>query len=85
MTAWHGIRMVRDLNNDYLNPLKNVFPANRLGPLGDSPKINCATCHNGVYKPLFGVPMAQGFPDLKGPPTKAASVDGAPVRRAEAQ
>ena len=31
VTAWHGIRMVRDLNNDYLNPLKNVFPANRLG------------------------------------------------------
>ena len=80
MTAWHDIRMVRDLNNDYLNPLKNVFPANRLGELGDAPKINCATCHNGVYKPLFGAGMAQGFPELKGPPTQAASAQGVPAQ-----
>ena len=64
MTAWYGIRMVRDLNNNYLNPLKTTFPAGRLGPLGDSPKVNCATCHNGVYKPLFGVSMAKDFPEL---------------------
>ena len=34
MTAWHGIQMVRDLNNDYLDPLKDVVPATRLGPTG---------------------------------------------------
>jgi photosynthetic reaction center cytochrome c subunit len=68
VTAWYGIRMVRDLNNAYLDPLWNVFPAERLGPkLGDSPKVGCATCHNGVYKPLFGVSMAKNFPELKGP------------------
>ena len=66
VTAWHGIRMVRDLNNAYLDPLKAVFPANRLGVLGDSPKVYCATCHNGVYKPLFGVSMVKDFPDLVG-------------------
>ena len=65
VTAWYGIRMVRNLNNDYLDPLHDTFPANRLGPVaGDSPKVYCATCHNGVYKPLFGVSMAKDFPEL---------------------
>ncbi len=58
-TAWYGIRMVRHLNNDYLVPLTSTFPATRLGEGGDAPKINCATCHNGVYKPLFGANMVQ--------------------------
>ena len=44
--------MVRDLNKDYLEPLTDVFPANRLGPTGDVAKVNCATCHQGVDKPL---------------------------------
>ncbi len=66
VTAWYGIRMVRDLNNNYLDPLHGVFPTVRLGAEGDSPKVNCATCHNGVYKPLFGVSMAKDFPELTG-------------------
>jgi photosynthetic reaction center cytochrome c subunit len=73
VTAWYGIRMVRDLNNDYLNKLHDVFPANRLGPLGDAPKINCATCHQGVYKPLFGASQLAGFPELQGPVPPAAA------------
>ena len=73
-TAWYGIRMVRDLNNNYLVPLRDVFPAKRLGPaLADAPKVNCATCHNGVYKPLYGVSMAQHFPELQGPAQQAAA------------
>ena len=68
VTAWYGIRMVRDLNNNFLTPLHDVFPPARLGPTGDSPKLNCATCHQGVYKPLFGVSMISGYPELvKGP------------------
>jgi photosynthetic reaction center cytochrome c subunit len=67
VTAWYGIRMVRNINNAYLDPLHGVFPAYRLGPLGDSAKVNCATCHQGVYKPLFGVSMLQGFPELRAP------------------
>ncbi len=55
VTAWHGIRMVRDLNTAYLTPLEPLFPANRLGPHGDGPKVGCATCHKGVFKPLNGV------------------------------
>ena len=56
-TAWYGIRMVRELNKNYLEPLLANFPPERLGPLGDVPKINCATCHQGAYKPLLGVSM----------------------------
>jgi len=65
--AWYGIRMARGLNNDYMLPLTDTFPAHRKGELGDVAKINCATCHQGAYKPLNGVPMARDFPELMGP------------------
>jgi photosynthetic reaction center cytochrome c subunit len=63
-TAWYGIRMVRELNNNYLKPLKPVFPTARLGPLGDAPKVGCATCHQGAYKPLYAAPMLKNYPAL---------------------
>lgn len=68
-TAWHGIRLVRDVNAEYILPLQGVFPAHRLGPGGDVAKVNCQTCHKGAYKPLFGAPMAADWPELarKGP------------------
>jgi photosynthetic reaction center cytochrome c subunit len=73
VTAWYGIRMVRDLNNNYLDPLNSVFPAYRKGALGDSPKIYCATCHQGIYKPLYGVSMLTTFKtELGGPPATTA-------------
>jgi len=65
-TAWYGIRMVRDLNTTYLSALKGEFPANRLGPLGDAPKLNCATCHQGAFKPLLGASMLKDYPELAG-------------------
>jgi photosynthetic reaction center cytochrome c subunit len=64
VTAWHGIRMARDLNNAYMEPLTGVFPENRLGPKGDVAKVNCATCHQGAWKPLYGAAMAKGHPEL---------------------
>jgi photosynthetic reaction center cytochrome c subunit len=70
VTAWHGIQMVRNLNTEYLDPLKDVFPATRLGPLGDGPKLNCATCHQGANKPLLGVSLAKDYPELGGSPSK---------------
>ena len=73
VTAWHGIRMVRDVNVGYIEPLKPVFPANRLGPLGDVAKANCQTCHQGVFKPLYGAAMAKDFPALHGGPAAAAA------------
>ena len=62
VTAWYGIRLVRDLNTHYLDPLRSVFPAARLGPDGDGPKVNCTTCHQGVYKPMFGASMLKDYP-----------------------
>lgn len=62
--AWYGIRMARELNVSYLEPLTSVFPANRLGPTGDAPKVNCQTCHQGAYKPLYGVSMLKDHPEL---------------------
>jgi photosynthetic reaction center cytochrome c subunit len=75
VTAWHGIRMVQDLNDAYLAPLTDVFPANRKGPLGDVYKINCATCHQGVYKPLYGESMLPDYPSLAGAHGDAATDD----------
>lgn len=64
--AWQGINMARDLNNKYLVPLTDLFPAHRKGVLGDVAKLNCSTCHQGVYKPLFGAPMLNDYPELRG-------------------
>jgi photosynthetic reaction center cytochrome c subunit len=72
-TAWHGIRMVRDLNNAYLEPLGPTYPKERLGVTGDAPKAYCATCHQGAYKPLYGAAMAKDYPALYGAvPAKVA-------------
>ena len=75
LTAWHGIRLARAVNNDYMQPLTPVFQANRLGhpeqphplrvgPHGDALKVNCATCHQGVNRPLLGAPMLRDYPEL---------------------
>ncbi len=66
-TAWYGIRMVRNINNGYIEPLATVFPANRKGHLGDPYKVNCTTCHQGVAKPMNGYPMLKDYPALNGP------------------
>ncbi len=65
VNAWYGIRMVRDVNNAYMNSLHDVFPAYRKGELGDNAKVNCTTCHQGLFKPLYGVSMVQTFPELR--------------------
>ena len=67
VTAWHGIQMVRDVNNTYLGSLTDVFPASRKGPTGDVAKVDCATCHQGVNKPLYGFSMAKSYPELSVP------------------
>ena len=76
VTAWHGLRMARDLNSNYLSPLSGTFPeipAGRLGPLKDAAKVNCATCHQGAFKPLLGAQMARHYPALA--PKLAAAYD----------
>jgi photosynthetic reaction center cytochrome c subunit len=65
VTAWHGIRMAREINNEYIDTLAGVFPANRKGPMGDVAKVNCATCHQGVNKPLYGVSLVADYLALR--------------------
>ena len=65
--AWYGIRMVREANKDYIQPLAPVFPASGKGPMGDPWKINCLTCHQGANKPLGGVSMLPDHPSMAGP------------------
>jgi len=78
-TAWYGIRMVRDLNINHLNPIGPLLPKHRLSAEGDNPKVGCQTCHKGAYKPLLGQSMLGegGHPELRGPvfrtPAAAAS------------
>jgi photosynthetic reaction center cytochrome c subunit len=67
-TAYHGIDMVREMNTDYLVPLRDTYPENRLGPTGDAPKAYCSTCHQGVNKPLLGAPMLEQWPSLAASP-----------------
>jgi photosynthetic reaction center cytochrome c subunit len=77
LTAWHGIRMARAVNNDYIQPLSATFAAHPWGPdqfqngvrrvgelHGDALKANCATCHQGVNRPLLGAPMLRDYPEL---------------------
>jgi photosynthetic reaction center cytochrome c subunit len=82
VTAWHGIRMARELNQDYLLPLTPSFPAHRLGPTGDVAKINCATCHQGAHKPLYGAPMAKHHPELLSSAPQPASAPASDMARA---
>jgi photosynthetic reaction center cytochrome c subunit len=71
LTAWHGIRMARELNQTFMLPLTSTFPANRRGPGGDVAKVNCGTCHQGAHKPLYGAEMAKGHPELLLPSVQA--------------
>jgi photosynthetic reaction center cytochrome c subunit len=58
LQALRGVRMVRSTNFEYLLPLQDAWPENRLGPQGDGPKLQCATCHIGAYRPQYGNPAS---------------------------
>ncbi len=68
VSALYGLRMTRYINQSYVAPLGTVLPAQRLGERGDPPMVGCATCHNGVHKPLAGVSMVKDYPALWGHP-----------------
>ncbi|CAN5337651.1 hypothetical protein BH11PSE10_BH11PSE10_18310 [soil metagenome] len=77
LTAWYGIRMARELNTQFMQPLTDTFPVNRLGPGGDVAKVNCATCHQGAHKPLYGAEMAKYHPELQTKTSAAAPATAA--------
>jgi len=72
--AWHGIQMLKDVNTTFISPLASISPDNRKGPDGDVAKANCATCHQGVNKPLLGKSMLSDYPFLA--PTSSKPKDG---------
>jgi len=60
-----GIQMVLELNNDYLVPLRDQYPEERLGPVHqDAPKAACKTCHKGYQQPLQGTNVIKDWPEL---------------------
>lgn len=64
-TASLGILMVQELNNEYLVPLKDTYPAERLGPIyADAPKAACKTCHKGYQQPMQGLNVIGNYPEL---------------------
>ncbi|XBQ15406.1 MAG: photosynthetic reaction center cytochrome PufC [Oceanicaulis sp.] len=64
--AFHAIHQTRRINRDHIEPLADILPEDRLGPVGDPFKANCMSCHVGERKPLGGVPMLSLFPGLVG-------------------
>lgn len=85
VTAYHGIQMARWANNEHLVPLTGTFPASRKGELGDVAKINCGTCHQGAYKPVYGAQMAKDYPELLVPVAAQAAAAALPPPIAEAR
>lgn len=62
--AWYAIRLVREMNNVFIDATTEILPANRKGPLGDPLKVNCKTCHQGAYRPMYGAKMLEDYPSL---------------------
>lgn len=62
--AWWGIHMLRELNGTYMASLRDTFPPDLKGPDGQPFGIQCATCHQGVYKPLYGQKVIGDYPAL---------------------
>lgn len=64
-TAQLGRQMVIELNQEYLIPLKDTYPEERLGPIyADAPKVACRTCHKGYQRPLQGMNVIADWPEL---------------------
>ncbi|MBE7212352.1 MAG: photosynthetic reaction center cytochrome c subunit [Gluconacetobacter diazotrophicus] len=83
--AWHGIRMTRELNHEYMLPLTDTFPRDMRGKLDDVPKIGCVSCHNGAYKPFYGASALSAYPELAAPvggATVAAATEATPIPEA---
>jgi photosynthetic reaction center cytochrome c subunit len=60
-----GRQMVIELNTDYLIPLQDTYPEDRLGPVyGDAPKAACMTCHKGYQRPMQGLNVIADWPEL---------------------
>jgi len=65
-TAWYGIQMTQAVNQNYIAPSVVALPEHRI--VNGLPAMgNCTTCHQNVYKPLYGADMVSDFPGLNQP------------------
>lgn len=71
-TASLGIIMVQEQLEQYILPLADTLPPERLGPIyADVPKLACRTCHQGYQQPMQGLNVIANYPEL-------AVLDGEP-------
>ncbi|WP_006787497.1 photosynthetic reaction center cytochrome PufC [Thiorhodospira sibirica] len=60
-----GIRMARDINTSQLEPMAGLYPEEVLAAHGgEVAKVNCLSCHQGVFKPLYGQSMLKDYKGL---------------------
>jgi photosynthetic reaction center cytochrome c subunit len=72
-TAWHGIRMARDLNNDYMVPLTGASRPDAWARRATWPRSTAPPATKAQYKPLYGAQMAKDYPALMAPAAAAAA------------
>ena len=76
--------MVREMNTKYVNQTTDWLPDHRKGPMGDPLKVNCATCHQGAYKPMLGANMVKDYPNLARTTLLEPKEETAPASETEA-
>ncbi len=89
--GWYALRMLRDINRNFLLKVDAVIPESRslegetripaipsrmTGAQAGNGLAVCATCHQGVTKPLNGVNMVNDYPGLTEPKQPAAEPSG---------
>ena len=60
LTALRGLQMIRNANMSHMVALQDAWPENRVGPMGDGPKLSCSTCHQGANMPQYSNPASYG-------------------------
>lgn len=64
--GYSGIKMTTMLNQNFLAGLERWTPPGQLGRMGDSAKVDCRSCHQGLERPVGGMGHAV-YPGLIGP------------------
>ncbi len=77
--GYDALRLVREVNNDFMLPIAKLIPQTRTligettipampvrmrGPQTGNGLVTCGTCHQGITKPLNGANMVNDYPGL---------------------
>ena len=89
-TGYYALRFIRDLNRNYLLPLAQVIPQQRIlahstampvipdnqrGQQPGNALLTCGTCHYRLPQPLNGANMVKDYPGLVGSSPRAKDAD----------